>query len=282
MKFKLKSKIFAKDISKNITGDSNLCVQYVSSFLDSESDSLVFYNGDDFDEVEKSKAKIILVKDNLISKIESKKNQAIVGVTSPINLFIKIISESYNNENEAFNLSSEFNKNNHIFIGKNSIIFPNTTLYSKTYIGNNCRIQSSTVVGAIGLAYSENTEYPRIRFPHLGGVSIGDNVDIGSNTTIVKGILQDTVIGSGSKIGNNVNIGHNVIIGQNCFISSGVTLSGSVVVEDNCWISPSVTVVNKVNIRKDSFIGSGSLLHKDTEPGGFYVGNPARKVKQVS
>ena len=201
--------------------------------------------------------------------------------------FIEIISENYDNCFKPAALrpvssgvvsAPNAHIEENVFIGENSEIFPFAVIHSGSVIGEKCRIQANSVIGAVGMAYAEVGMEYSARFTHLGAVRIGDNVDIGANSIIVRGILQDTVIGNGTKIGNGVNIGHNTIIGKNCFISSNVTLCGSVVLEDGCWIAPGTTVLNKVVIRENTQIGVGSVVRKSTDPDSVYVGNPAKRI----
>jgi UDP-3-O-[3-hydroxymyristoyl] glucosamine N-acyltransferase len=281
MKFRIKNLILAANLSGELIGDKSASAKYVSSFYNADSTCLAFYSGNDIDKVIDSKAKIIIIGSNLDTNNIHIKDKAVVVCNNPLSMFVDIVRKDYDNKNEFFFKDSDYIEKNNILIGGNNFIAGNVTICRNTEIGCNCRIQPSSVIGSIGLAYTDNYNSKKIRFPHLGGVIIGDNVDIGANVTIVKGILQNTVIGNDTKIGNNVNIGHNVSIGKNCFISSGVTLAGSVIIEDDCWISPSVTIVNKVTVKRKSFISIGSLVNKDTIENGFYAGSPARKIKDV-
>jgi UDP-3-O-[3-hydroxymyristoyl] glucosamine N-acyltransferase len=281
MKFKINKKITPQDLSGTLKGDKLASIEYVSSFENADKECLAFYIGNSLEEIVSSDAKIIIVNKSLELDDYCPKDKAIITCNNPMSLFVSIICKDYDNKKEAFSKCSDFVSENNIHVGKNTYISNNVSICTNTSIGDDCRVQPSSVIGSIGMAYVENDDFTKTRFPHLGGVSIGDCVDIGANVTIVKGILKDTSIGDNTKIGNNVNIGHNVNIGKNCFISSGVTLAGSVIIEDDCWIAPSVTIVNKVLIRKKSFISIGSLVSKDTEERGFYAGSPARKIKNV-
>ena len=281
MKFKIRRKEFPQDSSITLKGNKLAFAEYVSSFENADKECVVFYSGNNLDEVVNNSAKIIIVNRNLELNSYLPKDKLIVSCKNPMSLFVDIVSKNYDNKDESFFKKIDFIAKNNIHIGENSHISKNVAICTYTSIGSDCRIQPSSVIGAVGMAYAENDDLKKTRFPHLGGVCIGINVDIGANVTIVKGILQNTIIDHDTKIGNNVNIGHNVKIGKNCFISSGVTLAGSVVIEDDCWIAPSVTVVNKVVIRKKSFISIGSLVSKDTVEKGFYAGSPARKIKSM-
>lgn len=165
-------------------------------------------------------------------------------------------------------------------IGNGTEIHSGACIYERTIIGDNVIIRSNAVVGATGLAYGQDKDLSYVSFPHLGGVIIENRVEIGANTTIVKGILADTTIGSGTKIGNQVNIGHNVSVGKNCFISAGAILCGSVKVEDNCWIAPGAKIINKVVVGHNSKIGLGSVVLKNVDPESVVAGVPAKFLKR--
>jgi UDP-3-O-[3-hydroxymyristoyl] glucosamine N-acyltransferase len=111
-------------------------------------------------------------------------------------------------------------------------------------------------------------------------VIVEDDVTIGTNVSILKGMLEDTIIGAGTRIANNVCIGHSVRIGKNCYVSSGVTIGGACVIEDNCWLAVGITLTDHVKVGKNTMIGAGAVLIKDALPDSLYLGNPARKVSE--
>jgi acetyltransferase-like isoleucine patch superfamily enzyme len=148
--------------------------------------------------------------------------------------------------------------------------------------GERVRIGEGVVIGARGMAYAQfafGKQY--IPMAHLGGVVIGDGVDIGPLTVVVRGILTDTEIGSGTKIGNRCTIGHNVKIGRNCFIAPGVCLGGSVRLEDGAYVGLGATVLNHVTVGEKAYIGAGSVVTKDVPAGKVAYGNPAGVVRDV-
>jgi len=165
-------------------------------------------------------------------------------------------------------------------LGQGCSVHSGVHLRNGTHVGHNVIIQSNSVIGAVGLAYGKEQEGTYVALPHLGRVVIEDNVHIGPNTTVIKGILTDTVIGQGTKIGNQVNIGHNVKIGQNCFISAGAILCGSAQMGDNCWVAPGAIVLNKVQIGSGAKIGLGAVVSKNVEPNTFVTGMPARPIPE--
>lgn len=118
------------------------------------------------------------------------------------------------------------------------------------------------------------------RFPHIGGVSIGEGVEIGSNTCIDRGAIGDTVIGDHTKIDNLVHIAHNVRIGQRCQIVAGAVIGGSAVIGDDVFIGIGAHVRNKVRIGNGATIGQGANVVCDVPPGETWIGNPARKMER--
>jgi len=163
-----------------------------------------------------------------------------------------------------------------VYIGRETEVHSGVRVYKGSKIGQRVTIRSNAVIGTVGLGYGQEKDGFYVPFPHLGGVDIGDDVDVGANSTVVKGILTNTVVGAGTKIGNQVNIGHNVSIGRNCFISAGVIICGSAKIRDNCWIAPGSIILNKVVIGESAKVGLGSVVTKDVEPETMVAGMPAR------
>ena len=106
-------------------------------------------------------------------------------------------------------------------IGDNTIIHDRVSLVQNCSIGNGCIIQPGVTLGADGFAFERFENGELIRFPHIGDVKIGNNVEICSNNNVARGSLSDTVIGDGTKVDAMVQIAHNVVIGKNCEITTG-------------------------------------------------------------
>ena len=158
-----------------------------------------------------------------------------------------------------------------VFIGPNSTI-ANSSIGKKTRIGSNCSI------GLDGFGYEKDKKGVWIRFPHLGKVIVGENVEIGSNTCIDRGAIGNTEIGSGTKIDNLVHIAHNVVIGENCLLIANSMIGGSVVINKNVWIAPSASLKNQIEIGRNSLIGMGAVVIKDVAPCLKIAGNPAKVI----
>ncbi|MBK7095868.1 MAG: UDP-3-O-(3-hydroxymyristoyl)glucosamine N-acyltransferase [Saprospiraceae bacterium] len=165
-------------------------------------------------------------------------------------------------------------------IGENTIIHGNVFIYDKVRIGRNVEIHAGTVIGADGFGYEKDADGNVHKFPHIGGVCIEDNVDIGSNTCIDKGSLGDTIIRQGTKIDNLVHIAHNVIVGQNSFVIANSMIGGSTKIGDNTWIAPSVSLMNGIQIGNNSTIGMSALVTKNVPEGETWTGIPAKKLSE--
>ena len=133
-----------------------------------------------------------------------------------------------------------------------------------------------------GFGYSRNEEFEFEKFPHVGGVIIEDNVEIGANTCIDRGALGNTVIKTGTKIDNLVHIGHNCVIGKHCAIIANSMLGGSVVIKDYSWIAPSASILNQLSIGEKVTIGLGSVVNKSVPDGETWMGVPAKPLKEFA
>lgn len=167
----------------------------------------------------------------------------------------------------------------HVILGKNCVIEHNVVIHSGSILGDNVIIRSGSIIGSQGFGFEKADDGSYIRFPHLGRVFIGDNVEIGALNSICIGGLSDTVIESGVKTDNLVHIAHNCRVGKNAILTACVELSGSVVIGDNVWLGPNSSVLQKVTIGADSVVGIGSVVRKNVDSGCTVAGNPARRIK---
>ena len=169
---------------------------------------------------------------------------------------------------------------NKVRICEGTRIGNNVVIEGKVYIGRNCRIKSGAVIGGDGYGYRKEKE-AYYHTHHFGGVRIGDNVDIGSNTCIDKGSMSDTVIGCGSKIDNLCHIAHNVRIGNGVMVVAGAVIAGSAEIGDNAYIAPGAIVRNQISVGQGSLIGMGGVLTEDAGENYVYMGVPAKSIREV-
>ena len=158
-------------------------------------------------------------------------------------------------------------------VGAGTAIDGHVRLYSRTKIGRNVEIQSGSVIGANGFGFQRNDKSELENFPHVGGVSIADDVSIGVNCVIDRGTLGTTIIGEGTRIGNLVNVGHNAVIGRHAVINSHVR--GSSRIGDYAWISPGATMIDSISVGDHATVGAGAVVVKDVLAGTTVLGAPA-------
>ncbi|EGG29031.1 UDP-3-O-[3-hydroxymyristoyl] glucosamine N-acyltransferase [Aequoribacter fuscus] len=169
---------------------------------------------------------------------------------------------------------------NGVFVGPNTVIESNVVINRGTYIGENCLIRSNTSIGGDGFGYEREINGKPIKFIHLGGVNIGNNVEVGSNTCIARGTLGNTLIEDNVKIDNLVHIAHNCIIRNGAFIIACSSLSGGVEIGRNAWVAPNATIIQKVKVGENAMVGLGSVVLKDVENGCVVAATPARLIRR--
>jgi UDP-3-O-[3-hydroxymyristoyl] glucosamine N-acyltransferase len=167
-------------------------------------------------------------------------------------------------------------------IGENSRLYPNVSIYSRVTIGKNAVIHSGAVIGADGFGFAREAGGRYRKFPQVGTVEIGDDVEVGANTCIDRAALGVTVIGDGVKLDNQVHIAHNCRIGRNVVIAAQTGLSGSIVVEDDAVIGGKVGIGDRARIERGATLGSGCgvLTSKVVRAGQVVWGTPARPLKE--
>ena len=172
---------------------------------------------------------------------------------------------------------------NNVSIGSNCIIHPNVSIMDHTIIGNNVVIQAGTVIGSDAFYY--NTKKDRAvwykKMPSCGRVVIEDDVEIGANCTIDRGVSHDTKLGQGTRFDNMIHVGHDTVFGKNCLVAANVVIAGCVTIKDG------VTIWGGCIINKTLTIGENAVLLGRTGVGGDLEGNktywgaPAQEANNV-
>jgi UDP-3-O-[3-hydroxymyristoyl] glucosamine N-acyltransferase len=165
-------------------------------------------------------------------------------------------------------------------IGERTHLFPTVTVYAGTRIGDRVTIHSGARIGSDGFGYVQR-DGQHLKIPHVGGCVIEDDVEVGANTTIDRGSIDDTVIGAGTKIDNLVQIAHNVRIGRLCLIMAQVGIAGSVRVEDGCMILGQVGISGHHTIGKGARLAAQAGVFGDIPAGETWSGYPARPHKEA-
>ena len=167
---------------------------------------------------------------------------------------------------------------NNVTIGDNCLIHSNVSIYDNVTIGDNVIIHANTVIGSDAF-YFKRRENNFDKLLSCGNVIIKDNVEIGANCTIDRGVSGSTIIGEGTKMDNLIQIAHDTVIGKNCLFAAQVGIAGVVTVKDD------VVLWGQVGVQKDITIGEGAIVlgksgvAKGIEGNKVYYGNPATEAK---
>jgi UDP-3-O-[3-hydroxymyristoyl] glucosamine N-acyltransferase len=278
-----------------LMGTEGMVISSVASPGDAEKGSLVFCKDPNIEKcqevVDKTKASAIIT----AYKININPGQGLILVEDPMAWYIRALNELFRFDlPRRIHSSAEISNDVAIglnvgisagvfidkgcIIGDNCLIGVNCYLGPGTILGKNVFIQSNASIGGVGLGYHITDKNERLFFPHLGSAIIGDDVVIGSGTVIVRGQMDDTVIGHRTRIGNLVNVGHNVTIGEDCAVSSGTCIAGGTKIGARCNIGAGVTINAKLKIEEDCQIGLGSVVTKKIQSGKSVFGCPAKPL----
>tara|TARA_B110000037_G_scaffold223007_1_gene301249 strand:+ start:4643 stop:5623 length:981 start_codon:yes stop_codon:yes gene_type:complete len=170
-------------------------------------------------------------------------------------------------------ISSNISIGINVVIGEGSKLHPNVTIGNDVIIGKNCEIFSNASIGTDGFGYAQDSDNVWNKIPQIGSVIIGDSVDIGSNTTIDRGAIDNTIIKSGVKIDNQVQVGHNCYIDENTIIAGCVGIAGSTRIGKNCKIGGAAMILGHLEIEDNITISPGTMITKSLkESNNKYTG----------
>jgi UDP-3-O-[3-hydroxymyristoyl] glucosamine N-acyltransferase len=170
----------------------------------------------------------------------------------------------------------------HVVIGNNVVLHANVSIQAHTVIGNNVVIQSGTTIGSDAFYYNgkKNREVWYKRMDSCGYVHIEDDVEIGANCTIDRGVTHITKIGAGTKIDNLVHIGHDVVIGKNCLLASQVGIAGATELKDGVILWGQVGVNKTITLGENAVVMGQAGVTNSIEGNQVYMGTPAIPAMQ--
>ena len=307
----------AEKLGCRLLGDSSITVTSVSSLQSASSDSLVFVDDAQYlDTALRSSAAAVIAGDFAASATASKpilisaqprltfaraakllrdpdRNRdihptAIVPASAEIGKNVAIGPRAILGEHVKVGDETTIGSGSVIgddaVIGSHCRIDPNVTIYPGTTLGDRVIVQAGAVLGSEGFGYVRDSQTGRYeQSPQIGRLVIEDDVEIGANSTIDRGALDETRIRRGTKIDNLVHIGHNVQIGENVVIAAQTGLSGSVTIEDNVVMGGQVGIGDHARIEAGAMLGGqcGILPKKILRGKGVvFWGTPARPVKE--
>lgn len=156
-------------------------------------------------------------------------------------------------------------------IGAATRLHARVTVYTGCTIGARCILHSGVVVGSDGFGFAKDGPH-WVKIPQTGGVVVGDDVEIGANTTIDRGALSDTVIGRGVKLDNQIQVAHNVRIGEDTIMAAFVGIAGSAVIGARCMIGGAARIMGHVTIADDVVVSTQTFVSRSIARPGQYTG----------
>ncbi len=304
-KSSIKLGLLAKEIGAELKGDPDLEVYGINTLLEAKRDEVSFLTRDHFlSELSKTNAAAVIVskskKDLIFSRClligenphlmyakttqvfkslnegevkPSISKQANIHPSAEIDSSATIKSFASISENVVIQEGVTIGEG--VCVGKNSLIsshskiYPNVSIYSSVEIGRECIIHSGTVIGSDGLGFARNNNSWE-KVEHVGGVIIGDRVEIGSNTSIDRGSVGSTKISDEVKIDNLVHIAHNVLVGSATVIAANSAIAGSTKIGKNCTIAGCCGIVDNIEITDSVHITAMTLVTKSIKKSGTY------------
>jgi UDP-3-O-[3-hydroxymyristoyl] glucosamine N-acyltransferase LpxD len=166
-------------------------------------------------------------------------------------------------------------------IGERCHIDHGVVIRSGTTIGDDCYVGPNTCIGSEGFGYERAEDKTPIKFVHLGGVTIGDRVEIGALNGIDRGTLGNTIIEDDTKTDNFVHIGHNVRVCTGALLTACSEVSGGVRIGEFAWLAPNSCINQKLDIGDDAIVGLGAVVTKDVKTATIVAGSPAKYIRDV-
>jgi UDP-3-O-[3-hydroxymyristoyl] glucosamine N-acyltransferase len=225
-------------------------------------------------------------------KTEIPPGKALLIVDEPFEAYLKIVDHfmPFNPSMSMISGSARIGKDsvvmpgvyigNNVVIGNHCIIHPHVTILDNTLIGDRVCIQAGTTIGSDAFYYNRKTDRP-VQYKKMtscGRVVIENDVEIGANCTIDRGVTGDTFIGAGTKMDNLVQVGHDTVVGKNCLFAGQVGIAGATTIEDNVILWGQVGVSKTLTIGKDAVIYAQSGVGKTIEGGKIYFGSPVEEA----
>jgi UDP-3-O-[3-hydroxymyristoyl] glucosamine N-acyltransferase len=167
-------------------------------------------------------------------------------------------------------------------LGQDCLIHPNASVLHRVTLGDRVVVQSGAVVGSDGFGFRRTDEHHHVRLPHIGTVTLEDDVEVGANSVVDRGTLGETRVGARTKIGPACIVAHNAMIGQDVLLIGAVQLAGSITIHDRAVLWGQVGAVGHITIGADATVTAQSGVSKSLPAGGTYRGSPAQPVREFA
>lgn len=307
----------AKHINAELSDNSiaNIVVSDITDLISAKKNQISFLSNTSYIPYLKStEAGAIIVSKKIA--IKEKINTPLLIVADPYIAFAEVMQlfypakkyNAYKASNAKIHSAAIIGKDCHISegvfigdnvkIGDNVYIGPNTVISNDAsigdnciihslvsikyaFIGNNCILHDGVRIGQDGFGFAPNYNKLHVKIPQVGAVVIEDEVEIGANTCIDRGAINNTIIKKGTKIDNLVQIGHNVQIGENCFLGGQVGISGSTILEDKVAIAGQSGLAPHIKIQEGAQIAPKSGVFRNVSKNTVVMGSPTRSFYEA-
>ncbi len=165
-----------------------------------------------------------------------------------------------------------------VVMGRQCLLYPGVKIYHGCKLGDRVTLHGGVIVGSDGFGYAWDGE-AHLKIPQVGRVVIGNDVEVGANTTIDRGTLKDTIIEDGVKIDNLVQIGHNVRVGKCAIIVAQVGIAGSTEIGEGSILAGQVGVAGHIRVGKQVKVAAQAGIHHNVKDGEILCGSPAIPIK---
>ena len=296
-RFSMSDLISAIGMSCSIRGiDREASFTNVRPIHEANEESLVWVNSKKNINFAETKARLIFVDPAVGLSDDLLKTKTFIVVDNPKLAYIRVVEKYFVmkppfgvHPTACIHAEAKIHPDTHVgpfsYVGRSSIdegtiLYGHCFIYDHVAIGKNVVVQAGAVIGSDGYGYSRNEEGIFEKFPHVGGVVIENDVEIGANTCIDKGTLGNTIIREGAKIDNLVHIAHNVIVGKHAAVIANSMIGGSTEIGDYGWVAPSASLMNGIRVGAKATVGLGAVVTKNVPDGETWAGVPAQPLKE--
>ncbi|HEX8562157.1 MAG TPA: UDP-3-O-(3-hydroxymyristoyl)glucosamine N-acyltransferase [Flavobacterium sp.] len=164
-------------------------------------------------------------------------------------------------------------------VGDHSVLWSGAVVRERCKIGSHCILHPNATVGADGFGFRPDPQRGLVKIPQIGNVVLGNNVEIGANSSVDRGKFSSTILGDGCKIDNLVQIGHNSVLGKFCIMAGNSGLAGSVTLGNGVIIGGSASIKDHLTIGDGAIVGAGSGVAADVPAGKTVLGYPAVEAR---
>lgn len=167
-------------------------------------------------------------------------------------------------------------------VGSGCILHSHVNLARGSRLGARVILHAGVVIGADGFGHERNAAGTLEKFPQIGGVWIGDDVEIGANSCVSRGTLTDTIIESGVRMDNLVHIAHNVVVERDAVLTAHAMVAGSTRIGERAWIAPQAAIMDGISVGADAVVGLGAVVIRSVPDHAVVAGNPAKPLVRRS